>query len=108
MKLDPQLVEIFTWVSSGAALGTLWRALTRPEPNVTEWLIQSFVALTVGIIIGCAATQYFSLTGFVSTAAGAVCSFLSEEVLRGLRVRGRGIQKGQIDLSLQGKGDDHE
>ena len=101
--MDPKLVDILVWSVSGSTLGTLWRALTRPEGSPFRWFAQVFVSLSVGILAGGAIIQYLDLTGYVAAGAGAVCAFLSEEVLRFLQLRGKKLENGKVDLSV---GDD--
>jgi len=101
--MDPKLVDILVWSVSGSTLGTLWRALTRPEVSPFRWFAQVFVSLSVGILAGGAIIQYLELTGYVAAGAGAVCAFLSEEVLRFLQLRGKKLENGKVDLSV---GDD--
>lgn len=98
--MDPKFFDILVWSVSGSTLGTLWRALTRPEPSPLRWAVQVFLSLTVGILVGGAIIQYLNLTGYVAAGAGAVCAFLSEEVLRFLQLRGRKLEKGKVDLSV--------
>lgn len=98
--MDPKLVDIFVWSVSGSTLGTLWRAMTRPENTVRRWFIQVFLSLTVGIMVGGAIIQYFKLEGYVAAGAGAICAFLSEEVLRFAQLRGKKLESGKIDISL--------
>lgn len=98
--MDPKLVDILVWSVSGSTLGTLWRAMTRPESSPVRWFVQVFVSLTVGIVAGGAIIQHLELTGYVAAGAGAVCAFLSEEVLRFLQMRGKKLQAGKIDLTV--------
>lgn len=98
--MDPKLVDIFVWSVSGSTLGTLWRAMTRPETSPLRWFVQVFVSLTVGIIAGGALIQHFGLSGYVAAGAGAVCAFLSEEVLRFIQLRGKKLEGGKIDVTM--------
>ena len=104
LPMDPKLIDIFIWSASGAALGTLWRALTRPEPHPGRRFVQGLLSLSVGILAGGALIQWFNLTGYVAAGSGAVCAYLAEEGLRFLQLRGAKLQAGTIDVSL--KGDD--
>jgi hypothetical protein len=103
--MDPKLIDILVWSSSGAALGTLWRALTRPETHPGKRFVQGFLGLSVGILVGGAIIQYFNLTGYLAAGAGAVCAYLSEEGLRFLQLRGAKLKEGKIDVSLKGEDD---
>lgn len=98
--MDPKLVDILVWSVSGSTLGTLWRAMTRPESSPVRWFVQVFVSLTVGILAGGAIIQYMELTGYVAAGAGAVCAFLSEEVLRFIQLRGKKLEAGKIDITM--------
>lgn len=106
MMYDPKLFDILVWALSGSALGTLWRAFTRPESSLFRWMAQVFLSLSVGILVGGALIQHFELTGYVAAGCGAVCAYLSEEVLRFFQSRGNKLKSGQVDLSLGGDGDD--
>ena len=101
--LDPKFVDTLVWSIAGSTLGTLWRAMTRPENSPLRWFVQVFVSLSVGILVGGAIIQHMGLTGYVAAGVGAVCAFLSEEVLRFFQMRGRGLKNGKIDLTM---GDD--
>lgn len=100
--MDPKFVDILIWSVSGSTLGTLWRAMTRPENSPLRWFVQVFVSLTVGILVGGAIIQHMGLTGYVAAGAGAVCAFLSEEVLRFVQMRGKKLEAGKIDTSMGG------
>jgi len=100
--MDPKLLDIMIWSIAGSTLGTLWRAMTRPENSPIRWGIQVFVSLSVGILIGGAIIQHLELTGYVAAGVGAVCAFLSEEVLRFAQSRGKKLQDGKIDVTLGG------
>jgi hypothetical protein len=100
--MDPKLIDILVWSIAGSTLGTLWRAMTRPEASAVRWFIQVFVSLSVGILVGGAIIQHLDLTGYVAAGAGAVCAFLSEEVLRFFQSRGRRLENGKIDVSMDG------
>jgi hypothetical protein len=100
--MDPKFYEILIWSVSGSTLGTLWRAMTRPETSPLRWFVQVFVSLSVGILAGGAIIQHMDLTGYVAAGAGAVCAFLSEEVLRFIQMRGRKLEDGKIDVSVDG------
>lgn len=101
--MDPKFVDILVWSVSGSTLGTLWRAITRPESSPFRWFLQVFVSLTVGILVGGAIIQHMELTGYVAAGAGAVCAFLSEEVLRFFQTRGKKLGDGKIDISTGGE-----
>lgn len=100
--MDPKFFDILVWSVSGSTLGTLWRAMTRPENSPMRWFIQVFVSLSVGILVGGALIQHFLLEGYVAAGAGAVCAFLSEEVLRFAQLRGKKLEGGKIDISMDG------
>lgn len=101
--MDPKFIDIFVWSVSGSTLGTLWRAMTRPESSAMRWFVQVFISLTVGILVGGALIQHFKLEGYVAAGAGAVCAFLSEEVLRFFQARGRKLENGKIDVGVDGE-----
>lgn len=101
--MDPKLIDIMVWSVAGSTLGTLWRAMTRPESSPLRWFIQVFVSLSVGILVGGAIVQHLDLTGYVAAGVGAVCAFLSEEVLRFVQLRGRKLENGKIDVSMDGE-----
>ena len=103
--MDPKLFDILVWSIAGSTLGTLWRAITRPENSPVRWFLQVFLSLSVGILVGGAIIQHLELTGYVAAGAGAVCAFLSEEVLRFFQTRGRKLEKGEIDVTMEGKDD---
>jgi hypothetical protein len=103
---DESMVKIFTTASFGAALGTLWRAFTRPETLAWNFIFKAFVAITVGTVIGGGIIQYFNLNGFIAAGVGAITAFLSEEVLKFIQFRGRKLEKGVIDTSINGQDDD--
>jgi hypothetical protein len=102
-EMDPKLADILIWSIAGSTLGTLWRAMTRPESSPLRWFIQVFVSLSVGILVGGAIIQHFGLHGYVAAGVGAVCAFLSEEVLRFFQSRGKKLENGKVDLTM---GDD--
>jgi hypothetical protein len=101
--MDPKLIDIMVWSVAGSTLGTLWRAMTRPESSPFRWFAQVFVSLSVGILVGGAIIQHMELTGYVAAGAGAVCAFLSEEVLRFIQLRGRKLENGKVDVSMDGE-----
>ena len=98
--MDPKFIDILIWSVSGSTLGTLWRAVTRPESSPVRWFVQVFMSLTVGILVGGAIIQHLDLTGYVAAGAGAVCAFLSEEVLRFVQSKGRKLENGKVDITL--------
>lgn len=104
--IDDSMVKILATVSFGAALGTLWRAFTRPETLAWNFVLKAFVAITVGMIVGGSIVQYFKFDGFIATGVGAITAFLSEEVLRFVQFRGRKLEKGVIDTSINGQDDE--
>jgi len=106
--LDARTSEIIMTVSSGTAVGTLWRMVTRPETNWKKFLIKATVSLTVGPVIGGAIVEYFDFHKFIAVSVGSICAFLAEEVLVFFQARGRKLEKGQIDISLSGKDEDEE
>lgn len=101
--MDPKLFDILVWSIAGSTLGTLWRAMTRPETSPLRWFVQVFLSLSVGILVGGAIIQHMELTGYVAAGAGAVCAFLSEEVLRFFQSRGKKLGDGKIDTSMGGE-----
>jgi hypothetical protein len=104
--MKPEYLHILITASGGAVVGTLLRSLTRPEPDFPSWLLQSFIALTIGILAGGAIAQYFHLEGFMSVAAGAVSAYLSEEGIKFLQARGRRFAGGELPLSRSEGGED--
>jgi uncharacterized membrane protein len=104
--MKPEYIHILITASVGSVLGTLLKSVTRPEPHFGSWLLQSFVALSVGILIGGAIAQYFHLEGFMSVTAGAVSAYLSEEAIKFLQARGRRLAHGELPLSNREGGED--
>lgn len=104
--IDARLQEIFLTVGMGAALGTLWRMVLRPETEIQRFLVKAVVALTVGIVVGGGVVEYLKLSGFQAAGVGSVAALLSEEVLAFLRVRGKKLQQGKIDTTLSGDDDE--
>jgi hypothetical protein len=104
--LDARVQEILVTVGMGAALGTLWRMVMRPETDMSRFLIKAIVSLTVGLLIGGAIVEYMALDGFKSAGVGSIAAFLAEEVLMFFQARGRKLQNGQIDTSLAGDDDE--
>ena len=104
--LDVKFQEILITVGTGAALGTLWRMVMRPETDFQRFIVRFLVCLSVGSVVGGAFSQYMGLDGFLSVGAGSVAGLLGEEVLLFIRARGRQLEKGKIDISLGGGDDD--
>ena len=93
-------------VGIGAALGTLWRMVMRPETDFQRFIVKAVVSLSVGFVAGGAVAQYMNLDGFKAVGAGSVAAFLAEEVLLFMQVRGRKLEQGKIDTSLGGDDDE--
>jgi hypothetical protein len=106
MNSLPQWLEILLPASAGAAIGTMVKAVFRPEPHVGRWLAQSVAAFFVGALAGAAAIEYFQLTTFVGCGVAASSALIAEEIVRGIQARGRRIRKGDFDLT--GRGDSDE
>lgn len=104
--LDVKWQEIMLTVGIGAALGTLWRMVMRPETDFQRFIVKAVVSLSVGFVAGGAVAQYMSLDGFKAVGAGSVAAFLAEEVLLFMQARGRKLEQGKIDTSLGGSDDE--
>lgn len=105
--IDARTSEIVLTVSSGTAIGTLWRMMTRPETDWKRFLRRALTALTVGPVIGFGIVQYYDLHNFVAVAVGSICSFMAEEILSFFEARGKRLRNGDIDLALK-NGDDND
>jgi hypothetical protein len=103
---DARWQEILLTVGIGAALGTLWRMVMRPETNLQNFLVKAVVSLSVGFVAGGAIVEYMVLDGFKAVGAGSVAAFLAEEVLLFVQVRGQKLKHGKIDTSLRGDDDE--
>jgi hypothetical protein len=103
MKLD---ITTILMLLGGSALGTLVKSVLRPEPHVGRWLLQAFIAMAIGIVVGGAVIEYFRLAGFQAAAAGAAFALISEEVVRGLQARGRRVAKGDFSVGPEEGGND--
>ena len=104
--LNAETKEIIITAGLGSAMGTLWRAVTRPETVAKRFIIQAVVSITVGTVIGGGLIQYLHLTSFVAAGVAATAAYLAEEVLKFMQVRGSKLERGDIGGAL--KGDDHE
>lgn len=103
----PEWLQILLTASGGSAIGTLVKAIFRPEPHVRRWMAQLIASFFVGGLAGSAAIEYFHLTTFVGSAAAGICAVIAEEIVRGVQARGRRIREGNFDLTSRG-GDSDE
>jgi hypothetical protein len=102
MNSIPQWVQILMTACGGSAIGTLVKALIRPEPHLGRWFAQLIAAFFVGGLAGSAAIEYFQLTTFVGCAAAGSCALIAEEIVRGIQARGRRLRNGNLDLTAGG------
>lgn len=98
----PQWLQIILTACAGSAIGTLVKAIFRPEPHVGRWLAQMIASFFVGASAGSAAIEYFQLTPFVGAGAASICALIAEEIVRGLQARGRRIRRGDFTLPFPG------
>lgn len=98
--------EIIVTAGLGSAMGTLWRAVTRPETIAMRFITQAVVSITVGTVIGGALIQYLHLTSFIAAGVAATAAYLAEEVLKFMQVRGAKLERGDIGGAI--KGDENE
>lgn len=104
--LDERMQTIIITVGIGASLGTLWRTVMRPETNARKFFVRAFVCLSVGVVVGVTIVRWMDFSADYGVGVGSVCGFLSEEILLFVQVRGRKLERGQIDTSLKGDGDE--
>lgn len=102
----PDWLEVMLTACAGSALGTLVKALLRPEPHLGRWFAQLFASFIVGGLVGAIAIEHFGLASFMGCGVGAASALIAEEIVRGLQARGRRIRNGDFDLL--GRGDDSD
>lgn len=99
-------LQILITAGVGSAVGTLVKALIRPEPHFGRWLAQLLSSFLIGALVGSAVIEWMQLTTFVGCMAAAASALISEEIVRGLQARGRKVGKGNFDLSAGGDSDE--
>lgn len=98
----PAWLQILLTAIAGSAVGTLVKALLRPEPHVGRWLAQLLASFLVGGCVGAAMIEWFKLESFAGGVAAAAAALIAEEIVRGLQARGRRIREGNFDLTSHG------
>jgi hypothetical protein len=102
MNSLPEWLQILLPAGAGSALGTLVKALFRPEPHIKRWMAQLLAGWLVGMLAGAAIIEWFQLLPFVGCGVAASSALIAEEIVRGIQARGRKLRKGHIDLTLRG------
>lgn len=102
----PLWLQTIVTAAVGSGVGTLIKALIRPEPHFGRWLAQLLASFLVGGVVGSAAIEYLRLEPFVGGMAAAAGALIAEEIVRGLQARGRRIREGDFDLSSRSKSDE--
>lgn len=102
--LDPETIKALITAGTGSSIGTVLKAILKPETNLKRWLLQTSSSLIVGVMFGLTLTEWFKFGTITSCTATAVGVLLSEQILSFVMSRGDKLKDGKIDISI--KGDD--
>jgi zinc transporter ZupT len=100
---NPETVKGLVGSGTGASVGALILAITKPEKNWKRWALKTFVATAVGTIFGAAIAQRFQFEQLLVIACGCTLAIMSKDVLGYLELKGENLKKGSIDIPLEGK-----
>jgi hypothetical protein len=101
--LDPETIKALITAGTGSSIGTVLKAILKPETNLKRWLLQSLSAVLVGVLFGLAMMEWFKLGQFSALASASVGALLSEQIIGFFLSRGERLKKGDIDISAKGK-----
>lgn len=74
-QFDAPIIQTLLTAGLGSALGTLWRMMNRPETMAVQFILKTFVSLTVGIVVGGALIQWFKPSNGGNLTAGSIYVF---------------------------------